>query len=64
MQSAPATIDLPALPPVSKNDTRFWTFLRPVTLTFDLKTGTPLTRAMGNVCADYYYYYYFHFLMP
>ena len=35
-QSAPVALDPPALPPVSKRDVRFWRFLRPVTLTFDL----------------------------
>ena len=36
MQSAPAVLDPPALPPISKGDARRVRFLRPMTLTFDL----------------------------
>ena len=35
-QSAPATLDSPALPPLSKHNAIYWRFLRPVTLTLDL----------------------------
>jgi len=60
VQSTPAALDPPALPPVSKDDVRFWRFLRSfsVTLTFDLwpfelKIGIPLTRAMQNVYTNF-----------
>jgi len=49
VQSAPAELDPPALPPVSKDDARFRRFLRPVTCDlwpFDLKIDTPLIRAL------------------
>ena len=50
--------DPPALPPVSKEDARFWRFLSPVTMTFDpskfkLKTATAFIRTMGNVCTNF-----------
>jgi len=35
VQSVPATLDPPVLPPVSKDDVRFWRFYV-LTLTFDL----------------------------
>jgi len=56
VQSASAALDPPTLPSISKHDARFGMFLRPVTLTFDffeLKIGNPLTRAVGNVCANF-----------
>ena len=57
MQSAPAALDPPALPPVSEDDARFLRFLRPVTLIFDLsiklKIGTPLCRAVGKVYSNF-----------
>jgi len=54
VQSAPAALDPLALPPVSTIMTPDFGGLRPVTLTFesltfDLKTGTQLSRAVGNV---------------
>jgi len=36
VQLVPGALDPPALLSVSKDDARFWKFLRPVTLTFDL----------------------------
>ena len=36
MQSVPAVLDPLALPPVSKDDARFWRNLHNVTFTYDL----------------------------
>jgi len=38
LQSAPAALDPPALPPVSKDDARFLGFTSPVTLTLTFRT--------------------------